>query len=222
MRRPRRTLLVFCEGEGTEPEYLAALRQEPSIREVASVDIRWRRETIGIVPPLTLVQRAVKARERATAERAEIDEVWCLFDVEWPQNHPNLHQALSLTQSNGVKVAVSNRCFELWLALHLRDCAGWLTTAEAGTLREQLDGRSDKGVDGATYMPLREEASGRARRLDDEHRENGKTIPKNNPSSGMYKLLDAPGDHRLTVGGDRCKSLELIAGIPCLRSCWWQ
>ena len=191
MRRPRRTLLVFCEGERTEPEYLAALRREPSIREAASVDIRWRRETIGIVPPLTLVQRAVKARERTTDERAEIDEVWCLFDVEWPQNHPNLRQALALAQSNDVKVAVSNPCFELWLALHFRPCAGLLTTSEAEKLRRQLDGRSDKGVDGATYMPLREEASGRARRLDDEHRQSGRAFPKDNPSSGMYKLLDA-------------------------------
>ena len=93
MLRPRKTLLVFCEGEITEPEYLRALRQEPSIREAASVEIRLGKHTIGIVPPLTLVQEAAKARKRASAERAEIDEVWCLFDVEWPQNHPSLHQA---------------------------------------------------------------------------------------------------------------------------------
>jgi hypothetical protein len=29
-RRIRKTLLVFCEGERTEPEYLRALRLEPA------------------------------------------------------------------------------------------------------------------------------------------------------------------------------------------------
>lgn len=99
--RPRKTLLVFCEGERTEPEYLRALKREPSIREAASVEIRLGKHTIGKVPPLKLVQEAVKARKRASAERAEIDEVWCLFDVEWPQNHPRLHQALDLARSCG-------------------------------------------------------------------------------------------------------------------------
>jgi hypothetical protein len=190
-RRPRKTLLVFCEGKSTEPEYLSALKQEPSIREAASVKIQWRKQTIGITPPLLLVQEAAKERNRASAVSAEIDEVWCVFDVEWPRNHPNLHQALALAQSNDIKVAVSNPCFELWLALHFRPCAGLLTTSEAEKLRQQLDGRSGKGVDGEIYMPLREEASGRARRLDAEHRRNGKAFPKDNPSSGMYKLLDA-------------------------------
>ena len=39
-------------------------------------------------------------------------------------------------------------------------------------------------------MPRREDASGRARPLAEEHRRNGKTFPHDNPSSGMYSLLD--------------------------------
>jgi hypothetical protein len=39
-RPPRKTLVVFCEGEKTEPQYLLALRQEPFVRDAAAVDIR--------------------------------------------------------------------------------------------------------------------------------------------------------------------------------------
>lgn len=39
-RRPRKTLMVFCEGERTEPEYLDALKRQQSVRDVAAVDLR--------------------------------------------------------------------------------------------------------------------------------------------------------------------------------------
>ena len=189
VRQPRKTLLVFCEGEITEPEYLQALRREPEVREVAS--IRFRKSTIGLSPPLTLVKEAADAVQRSSEERDEIDEVWCLFDVEWPQNHPNLKQALDVAHRNNVKVAVSNPCFELWLALHFQDCAWWIETKPAERLRREHDNSTDKRADGATYMPRRKEAARRARALDEEHRKNGKRFPNDNPSSAMYLLLDS-------------------------------
>ena len=39
-RQPRKTLVVFCEGEKTEPQYLLALRQEPFVKDTAAVDIQ--------------------------------------------------------------------------------------------------------------------------------------------------------------------------------------
>ena len=165
VRVPRKTLLVFCEGARTEPDYLKALKQEPEIRTRASV--RFRKDTIGITPPLALVRAAVKAIDRAGEEKAEIDEVWCLFDVEWPQNHPKLDQTVALAKRRNVQIAVSNPSFELWLALHFQDCPGWLDTKAAERLRKSHDGSTDKGVDGATYMPLRAGAIDRARVLDE-------------------------------------------------------
>ena len=52
-RQPRKTLVVFCEGEKTEPQYLAALKLQQSVREVAAVDIRIETRRSGSVP-LTL------------------------------------------------------------------------------------------------------------------------------------------------------------------------
>ena len=189
-RTPKRTFLVFCEGQKTEPAYLKALKRDPAVRDIASVDIRVDEGTSGAVP-LTLVEAAAKARARSSGEDGEIDEIWCIFDVEWPQNHPHLKRALALARESGVQVAVSNPCFELWLTLHFEDQNAWLDTAAAIRRCRTLDGTSGKDLDGATYMPRRADAARRARALDERHRRNATEFPRDNPSSGMFRFLDA-------------------------------
>lgn len=124
-RRPRKTLLVFCEGERTEPEYLDALKRQPAVRDVAAVDLRVETGHGGSVPR-TFVSMAAAARSKALDEEAEIDELWCVFDVEWPRNHPRLSEAIEQATQNNIQLAVSNPCFELWLILHFRDQGAWL------------------------------------------------------------------------------------------------
>ena len=190
IRDPLRTILVFCEGERTEREYLRALKRELVDSEIASVDIRIDTDAGGSVP-LTLVTAAVEARHHSHRETDEIDEVWCLFDVEWPQNHPNLLEAIALAESNDVNVAISNPCFELWLALHFVDQTAWLNTNDAVRLRRRHDGSSSKGLDGVTYMARRADAARRARYLRERHLGDGTAFPHDNPSSGMHRFLEA-------------------------------
>ena len=181
---------MFCEGKRTEPEYLKALKRDPAVREVASVDIRISEENTGFAP-LTLVTAAAEARERLVDEKGEVDEVWCLFDVEWPKNHPKLREAIALAEARDVRVAVSNPCFELWLALHFGDQTAWLDTRDAVRLRRSHDGSSGKGLDGPTYVTRRDDAARRARSLENRHMGNGTEVPDDNPSSGMYRFLAA-------------------------------
>ena len=185
---PKRTFLVFCEGARTEPEYLMALSQEPAVYDVASVKIEIAAEPRGAVP-YTLVSAAAEYKSRSSEEAREVDEVWCLFDVECPDNHPNLQETVELANQNGIRPAISNPCFELWLALHFEDQTDCLTTDEAVELRSSHDGSSDKSVNGATYMPRRNKALRRARYLDGMHQRNGNAFPNDNPSSGMFRFL---------------------------------
>jgi len=189
-RVPRRTFLVFCEGQRTEPDYLKALKRESAVRDAASVDIRIHDDTLGAAP-LTLVEAAADVRAQVSGEGSEIDEVWCIFDVEWPQNHPNLKKALDLAKASNVKVAVSNPCFELWLLLHFHDQTAWLDTSAAKRWVRRHDPNGGKSLDGATYMPRRAEAANRARLLEERHRGDGTKFPHDNPSSGMYRFLEA-------------------------------
>ena len=90
IRSPRRTFVILCEGTVTEPHYLDALKRLPEVHEIASVKIEVDKCRSGAVP-LTLVEAAIEVKNG----NDEIDEVWCLFDVEAPQPHPNLAQALN-------------------------------------------------------------------------------------------------------------------------------
>ena len=103
--------MVFCEGVVTEPEYLDALKRLPEVRETAAVDIHIQHENGGAVP-MTLVSAAVDAKRRAEHEKGEVDEFWCVFDVEWPRNHPDLDRAIQMANDHGVKLAISSPCFE--------------------------------------------------------------------------------------------------------------
>ncbi|MFG2051648.1 RloB family protein [Micromonospora sp. NPDC048935] len=180
-----RTVVVFCEGKNSEPDYINGLKKLPEIADNTALNLEIHPEQ-GV--PLTLVQMA--------AERLadpEVDECWCIFDVEWPQNHPNLLRAKQLAQGKGVRLVISNPCFELWLILHHRGHTRFISTAEAESLSRSLDGRAGKSIDSSVYLPLRKQAARRAEQLEKRHENNDTTSPDDNPSSGMHHLLRALG-----------------------------
>ncbi len=131
-RDVEKRVLIVCEGEVTEVEYLRAL-------------ITWARQpTIDVVvvglavDPLTLVDEAI-ARRGADADAW--DDVWCCFDVD--DFGLRVGRAREKAKAHGVKMAMSNPCFELWLYLHHHDSPGMRTTAEM----QRLFSMSTTGVD---------------------------------------------------------------------------
>lgn len=176
-------MVVFCEGKLTEPDYVKALKSLPQVRRNLALAIKV---SPHYGAPMTLVEMAIDS-----LRQGGIDECWCLFDVEWPKNHPKLREALTLAAAHGISVAVSNPCFELWLILHHRDHSSFDDTATIERLSRQLDGRPSKRIDASQYTPHRWEAAARAQRLDTRHEKAGTTFPNDNPSSGMYRFLEA-------------------------------
>ncbi len=182
--------MIFCEGERTEPVYLEALKRRPEVKDVASVDLRIEADH-GM--PETLVSSAIKARDKSADEEGEVDEFWCVFDVEWPRNHPRIREAVQRAGSNGINLAISNPCFELWLILHFERHGSWLDNDGARRIRRQLDGARDKNLDPAKYMPLVNKAMNNAIGLAERHSRDGTGFPQDNPSSGMYLLVRSTG-----------------------------
>lgn len=121
----------------------------------------------------------------------EVDECWCVFDVEWPKNHPDLSQAVQLANDHGIHLAISNPCFELWLILHFEDQTAFMITSVAERKSRKLDGRSGKRIEPAQYMEHRQTASQRAALLAERHARNDTSFPRDNPSSRMIDLLAA-------------------------------
>lgn len=196
MAPPRRTvaaqpsrveLLVFAEGEVTEEEYLKHWHRR--FRGRVNVEIHEFHGT-----PLALVERAAeekRANERAAKRgrgRAH-DEVWCVFDVDV---HPHLAEAIEMATRNGINLAISNPCIELWFLLHFIEQTAYIDR-RAAQKAAQSHLNCDKCLTD-TALELLDEgfelAKGRARRLEEKHRGDGTPAP-GNPSSGIWRIVDA-------------------------------
>src|SRR6185295_17099142 len=122
--QPRRRILVLCEGKETEPRYLEALYAKLRPSRVQIVIEGYGED------PKALVERAVarkreverEARRRGDSEISP-DEIWCVFDVD---EHGRLADARQQARDNGIELAVSNPCFELWALLHFQDQTAYL------------------------------------------------------------------------------------------------
>ncbi|MEU3216397.1 RloB family protein [Streptomyces sp. NPDC006971] len=135
-RPEQRRFLIYCEGECTEHQYFKGLRAELRALPVAVCLGGEHGE------PKSLVKAAIEHKNRAPSSASDrwtaYDEVWCVIDVEAPVPHEGLADALKLARRNGIEVALTNPCFELWLLLHFQDVRGYCTSAEAQKALEKL------------------------------------------------------------------------------------
>src|ERR1035438_2177974 len=116
-RPPLPRFLIVCEGTQTEPGYF----QETRHLERSLIDL----EMSPGGEPKALVERAVekkKSAERLARSQRDsnlrYDQVWCVFDID---EHRLIPEAKQQAGANGIELAISNPCFELWALLHFRD-----------------------------------------------------------------------------------------------------
>lgn len=186
-REPRHRILAVCEGEVTEPEYLKGFG---AWCKNALVDVEIAKER-GV--PLTLVEVAKRLKFDAAKEaRARkdsflaYDSVWCVFDVD---EHPNIDEALDMARGNGIEVALSNPCFELWLLLHFRENPGPQGRKKMQKMVSDHLPDFKKHLDFDGLKAGYSQAVQRARRLDDAAAEAKEE--RRNPSTGVHRLTEA-------------------------------
>ncbi len=172
-RDPLPAILVVCEGKNSEPQYIDGFQRG---RRLKNVRVEFGKRA---GEPSRLVEYAVKKL------RDGFDEVWCVFDVD---EHQQARTAAELARKKGIRIAISNPCFELWLLLHFRDQPGMQDCAKVVTLlRDALPGYG-KNVRFRDYESGYEDAKDRARKLDGAGRTGRGPGP--NPSTGFYLLME--------------------------------
>lgn len=187
---PRKELLVLVEGAVTEEAYLLFWKRQ--YRQLTLVDVHEFRGT-----PMSLVEKAVelKAAEEREARRGRgraHDEIWCVFDVD---AHLYLHEAIALAAAEGINVAISNPCIELWFLLHFVDQRAYIDRHAAQKAAKAALG-CDKQLTSSALERMAdnfETAKARARNLDDKHFKDDTPAP-GNPSSGAWRLIDSIAD----------------------------
>lgn len=183
---PRPSMLICCEGKVTEPSYFNGLKNELRIRLV-------RIEVLPAGPnPKTIVDYAVEKKREAEDlasrrgdDNLKYDEVWCVFDVD---SHPHIADAKQKASANGVRLAISNPCFELWLLLHFQDQRAHIERHHVkSTCRNYIPGY-EKRVPFDRVFPNYLSAVQRATDLNDWQENRG--CGGENPSTGVHELTE--------------------------------
>jgi hypothetical protein len=183
-----RAIYVFSEGENPETQYVQAWARRHRTQVAVMIDQRF-----GLAPK-TMVQTAVDYKRRAQGEdrrgrgRAP-DEVWCVFDVD---DHPALHEAVQQAADNGIFVALSAPCVELFMILHVHDQREYISTDEAIHKAKALLGCGKKLTLSVTDQLVSSYDVARQRAIDLDQTHAGNNVPfPANPASGMYRLIDS-------------------------------
>lgn len=198
-------ILVFAEGIRTEVGYINHWLKKH--RERVIVRIADSRKST----PMALVESAIqqKTRDERDASKGRgtaFDEYWCVFDVD---EHPHLSEALALADENGIKVALSSPCLELWFLIHFEPKWAHIDRHSVQRRVKEILGCDKVLTAGALAKldELYEVAVQHARALDKKHLGDRASHPWN-PCSNVWELIETIKKAASLPG----------SGVPC--SCW--
>ena len=178
-------VIVVTEGENTEPQYILEFLR------------LHRAANVHIVPtgfdPRGVVEKAIELKKEANADRKGTSRphVWAVFDRD---EHSRFEQARQLAESNGIHVAASNPCFELWAVFHYQDHAAPISTPACQRLLADLCGgyHASRGKlfrDEDAIRNNHDTAVRRRKRSLCERENEGE--PQGNPSTSMHALMES-------------------------------
>lgn len=178
-------MVVYVEGD-TEEQYLNHWRRLLLQKVVISVQPER-------VAPMTMVRLASilakQERRLAGRGRSSVDQIWCVFDRD---GHANVPDALKMALDNGIRVAFSNPCIELWFLLHFQTQWSEIDRRVAQRLAYSHMHSRFKVVTLSAFALLRDrsdDARNRALQLVERHRTAGHP-DTHNPSSGVADLIE--------------------------------
>ena len=125
-RKPKKTILIVCEGEKTERYYLNGLKREETVSEVFAITVVPGRGGSRS----QIIERAINQK----AQRGEMDVVLCVFDtesLETTQAKEDLAAARQEADRNNITLYMSNPAFEVWFLAHFRRTSRSFRNCEA-------------------------------------------------------------------------------------------
>ena len=120
----KKTFLIVCEGENTEPEYFNAFR-------LTSATVKAIGKGLGT---MSLVHEAISVRELEKQKGKSFNFCWVVFDKD---DYQDFDEAIEFAKKNGFEVAYCNQSFELWFLLHFKKYSGNLHRREYPKLLEK-------------------------------------------------------------------------------------
>ncbi len=134
--------LIICEGTETEVNYFENIKRIINNRYRSKIIVK---EILLYVEGLgrstkVLVNEALKKRSFG-----DYSETWVVFDKD---DNSDFDEAIKLAKDEGLEVAWSNECFELWLLLHFQDLQSAITRDQYNDkLDAYFSGKYNKNID---------------------------------------------------------------------------
>ena len=185
--------ILFCEGRNTEPAYFAAIGRKWT---GTLVEIKTHG---GVGVPMTVAQRAVdfakaegltgKSRRRRSSFENR-DPVWAVFDRD---EHSKYEESVHRCEAEGIGVARSNPCFEVWKILHEQD---YIRPDDRHQVQSVLQGLRPQYERGRAKLPNCEEMVERVKYAEERgeelcRRREYEGDPHGRPSTTVGKLTKA-------------------------------
>jgi len=192
-KEPRKSVLIVCEGEKTEPKYFRMLT---SNLRLVMVEVKIVGEGAA---PINVVDRAIELRgerkqlAKKSITKAAYEVVYCVIDVEAPVPHESLARAIDKAKGNKLDVILSNPCFEYWYILHFRK-----TSAPFNTSR---DAKSALGQEHSAYCEgdttifkviydKTSDAIKHSKEVLKEQHNNAEDLRNYNPSTHVHRIVE--------------------------------
>jgi len=185
LRETRDKLFIISEGEKTERKYFGNFRKRGCGLEIKTPNT-------SKTDPIGLVKFTKRQIRKHGLETDGDDEVWCVFDVD--ENENKIKKAVEKAEENGIKIALSNPCFEIWFLLHFELRQTRLSCNDTiDNLKKYLpDYSKNKGIF-YEIVDKRDTAVSHSKKLNEIHQEernNELYSPDSNPSTQVFKLVE--------------------------------
>ena len=115
-KRLKKTILIVCEGEKTERNYLDGLKRVETISKVFAITIVGGKGGSRS----QIIKRAI---DKKNVQHKEMDAVLCVLDtesLETAQAQEDLAAARQEADLSGITLCLSNPAFEVWFLAHFR------------------------------------------------------------------------------------------------------
>lgn len=182
---PVARVVIVTEGTRTEPEYFKIFVRIHGARTVEVVPIGLGGD------PKKVVQRAIVELKKLRKDPlGGKDSVWAVYDRD---ERSRLAEAKDMALANGVGLAVSNPCFELWGVFHYHDLNAQMDRRDCQRLLSQscpaYSLHKGKLFNDAEVIENNYPAAVRRGRASLVHRTR-EGDPEGNPSTSVHQLTE--------------------------------
>ena len=190
IRKDAKLIIIISEGECTEPYYFIKFNGE-----LRYSGVRIKTPKVRQTDPISLVKTAIniinKKRSDCRISQEDGDEIYCVYDVD-DNSDEDLNSAKELAEKNGIKIFLSNPCFEIWFLLHFEQVNKGISREDLYEQLKKYVKNYEKSSDVYHLLKdLQANAIANAERLNSMHEENGISLSVGacNPSTQVFRMV---------------------------------